>query len=330
MANTKPVVLVTGGAGFIGSHACKALAAANYLAVSYDNLSTGHIEAVKWGPLHRGDVLDTDRLTAVLRESQAQAVMHFAASAYVGESVSDPQKYYRNNVVGMSSLLDAMSATRLKTLVFSSSCATYGEPVHSPIDEDTPQRPINPYGRTKLICEEMVRDTAYAHGLCYAILRYFNAAGADPEGELIEHHKPETHLIPSVLMAALGLRDEIQVFGDTFPTPDGTCIRDYIHVTDLAHGHVLALTHLLRTGDSLTLNLGTGQGSSVRDVIRACEACVDRPIPQRMVAARAGDPPLLVADANRAQTALGFIPTHSDLPMIVKDAWAALQKLPRG
>ena len=328
MTDNKKTVLVTGGAGFIGSHACKALAEAGYLPVTYDNLSTGHAEAVKWGPLQLGDVQDVARLSEVLSACKPAAVMHFAASAYVGESVTDPQKYYRNNVVGMSCLLDAMAATGLKTLVFSSSCATYGEPDVSPINEDTAQHPINPYGRTKLICEDMIRDSSSAHGLRYAILRYFNAAGADPAGELIEHHVPETHLIPSVLMAALGLRDEIQIFGTDFPTPDGTCIRDFIHVSDLADGHVLALERLLSGGDSLTLNLGTGQGSSVLDVIKACELCAGHAIPQRIVPGRAGDPPLLVADASRAQTELGFTPRRSDLPTIVTDAYAALRKLP--
>ncbi len=328
MTNDKKTVLVTGGAGFIGSHACKALAQAGYLPVTYDNLSTGHAEAVKWGPLQIGDVLDAGRLSEVLVDSKAQAVMHFAASAYVGESVTDPQKYYRNNVGGMIALLDAMVAADLKTLVFSSSCATYGEPAVSPINEDTPQHPINPYGRTKLICEDMIRDTSRAHGLRYAILRYFNAAGADPGGELIEHHEPETHLIPSVLLAALGRRAEIQIFGDQFATPDGTCIRDFIHVSDLADGHVLALERLLSGGDPLTLNLGTGHGSSVLDVIKACELCAGHAIPQRIVPGRAGDPPLLVADASRAQAELGFTPRRSDLPTIVADAYAALQKLP--
>ena len=328
MTNDKKTVLVTGGAGFIGSHACKALAQAGYLPVTYDNLSTGHAEAVKWGPLQIGDVLDAGRLSEVLVDSKAQAVMHFAASAYVGESVTDPQKYYRNNVGGMIALLDAMVAADLKTLVFSSSCATYGEPAVSPINEDTPQHPINPYGRTKLICEDMIRDTSRAHGLRYAILRYFNAAGADPAGELIEHHEPETHLIPSVLLAALGRRAEIQIFGDQFATPDGTCIRDFIHVSDLADGHVLALERLLSGGDPLTLNLGTGHGSSVLDVIKACELCAGHAIPQRIVPGRAGDPPLLVADASRAQAELGFTPRRSDLPTIVADAYAALQKLP--
>lgn len=328
MTNDKKTVVVTGGAGFIGSHACKALAQAGYLPVTYDNLSTGHAEAVKWGPLQIGDVLDAGRLSEVLVDSKAQAVMHFAASAYVGESVTDPQKYYRNNVGGMIALLDAMVAADLKTLVFSSSCATYGEPAVSPINEDTPQHPINPYGRTKLICEDMIRDTSRAHGLRYAILRYFNAAGADPGGELIEHHEPETHLIPSVLLAALGRRAEIQIFGDQFATPDGTCIRDFIHVSDLADGHVLALERLLSGGDPLTLNLGTGHGSSVLDVIKACELCAGHAIPQRIVPGRAGDPPLLVADASRAQAELGFTPRRSDLPTIVADAYAALQKLP--
>ncbi len=327
MADANRTVLVTGGAGFIGSHTCKALSRANFLPVAYDNLSTGHAEAVLWGPLYRGDVGDVQRLVEVMKETRAVAVMHFAASAYVGESMSDPQKYYRNNVGGMVSLLDAMAETGIGTLVFSSSCATYGDPAVTPIDEDAPQLPINPYGRTKLICEDMIRDFARAHSLEYAILRYFNAAGADPEGELVEHHDPETHLIPCILMAALGLRAEVQIFGNDYPTPDGTCVRDFIHVTDLADGHIRALESLLTARKSLVVNLGTGRGSSILDVIRACEACVGHEIPKRVVASRSGDPPILIADAARAQADLGFEPRHSELPEIVGTAYAALQRL---
>ena len=327
MADASRTVLVTGGAGFIGSHTCKALSRLDFLPITYDNLSTGHAEAVRWGPLYHGDVRDVLRLTEVLKETQAVAVMHFAASAYVGESMTDPQKYYRNNVGGMTALLDALNVTGVNALVLSSSCATYGEPEGSPIDEETPQRPINPYGRTKLICEEMIRDFARAKSLNYAILRYFNAAGADLDGDLVEHHSPETHLIPCILMAALGLSQEIQIFGDQYPTPDGTCIRDFIHVADLAEGHILALNSLLSGHKSLTVNLGTGRGSSILEVIRACEACVGNGIPKRVVAGRTGDPPILIANVARAQAILGFKPNHSDLSTIVRSAYTALQKV---
>ena len=329
MAGSSKVVVVTGGAGYIGSHTCKALSRLGYLPVTFDNLSTGHAEAVKWGPLHHGDVRDVRLLTEVLKSTGAVAVMHFAASAYVGESMSDPQKYYRNNVTGMTALLDAVALAGIETLVFSSSCATYGEPAVTPIDEDTPQVPINPYGRTKLICEQMIADYARAHPLRHALLRYFNAAGADTEGELVEDHDPETHLIPCVLNAALGIAPEFRIFGEDYPTPDGTCIRDFIHVGDLADGHTLALGHLLGGGASLTVNLGTGNGSSIRDVLRACEDCVGHPIPQRVVAGRAGDPARLVANPARARELLGFTPTRSDLPTIVSSALAGLRKVHR-
>ena len=327
MGDANRTVLVTGGAGFIGSHTCKALSRSDFLPITYDNLSTGHAEAVRWGPLYHGDVRDVLRLTEVLQETRAVAVLHFAASAYVGESMTDPQKYYRNNVGGMTALLDALNVTGVNALVLSSSCATYGEPEVSPIDEETPQRPINPYGRTKLICEEMIGDYGRAKSLNYAILRYFNAAGADPEGDLVEHHSPETHLIPCILMAALGLSQEIRIFGNEYPTPDGTCIRDFIHVTDIAQGHTLALNSLLSGKKSFTVNLGTGHGSSILDVIRACEACVGHSIPQRIVDGRIGDPPVLIANVARARAILGFEPNHSDLATIVRTAFTALQKV---
>ena len=327
MADASKVVLVTGGAGYIGSHTCKALSQCGYLPVTFDNLSTGHAEAVKWGPLHHGDVRDVRLLAQVLGETKAVAVMHFAASAYVGESMTDPQKYYRNNVTGMTALLDAIALAGVEALVFSSSCATYGEPGVSEIDEDTAQVPINPYGRTKLICEQMILDYARAHPLQYATLRYFNAAGADLAAELVEDHDPETHLIPCVLNAALGVTKEFRIFGDDYATPDGTCIRDFIHVSDLAEGHTLALEHLLGGGESLTLNLGTGQGSSIFDVIAACEASIGHTIPQRVVAGREGDPAVLVANSQRARKLIGFTPSRSDLPTIVSSALNALRQM---
>ena len=271
-------VLVTGGAGFIGSHACKALKAAGYTPVSFDNLSTGHANSVRFGPFVRGDVRDAGAVAAALQDHDARAIIHFAASAYVGESMRNPGLYYDNNLGGMIGLLKGASAAGVDKIVFSSSCATYGIPAQLPIAEDSPQNPINPYGRTKLICEMMLRDHAAAHGLHFAALRYFNAAGADPQGELGEHHDPETHLIPLALRAAAG-KAPLQVFGTDYPTPDGTCIRDYIHVTDLARAHVLALRHLLDAGESLSISLGTGRGVSVREIICAIEAMTARPLP---------------------------------------------------
>jgi UDP-arabinose 4-epimerase len=325
---TRGSIVVTGGAGFIGSHTCKALSKQGFLPVVYDNLSTGHPDAVRWGPLHHGDVGDTRRLAEVLQETRALGVMHFAASAYVGESVTDPQKYYRNNV-GMVSVLDAMAISSVTRLVFSSSCATYGIPNSSPIDEECAQNPINPYGRTKLICEGMIEDFARANDFRYSILRYFNAAGADLDGDLVEHHDPETHLIPLALLAGLGVHDEIKIFGNRYPTRDGTCIRDFIHVADLAVGHVLALNHLLDGGSSFNANLGSGRGSSVLEIIGACEAALGQKIPTRIVDNRPGDPPTLIADVARARDLLGFDARYSTLPIMVESALAALRRLHR-
>jgi len=325
MAGERRSILVTGGAGYIGSHACKALSRSGYLPVTYDNLSTGHRDAVKWGPFVHGDVLDAARLRAAISEAAPLAVMHFAASAYVGESVGDPLKYYGNNVTGMISLLEAMQACGVGKLVFSSSCATYGEPQVDLIAEATPQAPINPYGRTKLMCEQIIADFAGAGALDHAVLRYFNAAGADPDGELAERHDPETHLIPLVLYAALGRTDGFKVFGDDYPTPDGTCIRDFIHVSDLADGHVLALDALLDGTPSFTVNLGSGRGHSILDVIAACEASAETAIPRTVAARRPGDPPRLVADTARAAALLGFRPKRSDLATITATAYAAMR-----
>jgi len=314
-------ILVTGGAGYIGSHACKALAAAGYTPVSYDNLVYGHREAVRWGPFEHGDIADPVRLAEVLHRHRPSAVMHFAAYAYVGESVSDPAKYYRNNVAGTLNLLEAARAFGIERFIFSSTCATYGEPQQVPIPEDHPQRPVNPYGTTKLMIEQMLRDFDQAYGLRSIALRYFNAAGADPEGETGEDHDPETHLIPLALDAALGRRPPLTVFGDDYPTPDGTCIRDYIHVTDLAQAHVLALRALEQGVASTAYNLGNGQGFSVLEVIRAIRRVTGREVPYTLGPRRPGDPPRLVGDAQRIVAELGWQPQFADLEGLLATAW---------
>ncbi|MBR9651453.1 UDP-glucose 4-epimerase GalE [Thalassovita aquimarina] len=312
-------ILVTGGAGYIGSHACKALALAGHRPVVIDNLSRGHADAVKWGPLVKSDLRDTDRVRAALRAHRIEAVIHFAAFAYVGESTQNPGLYYDNNLRGMISLLDAMQAEAVNQIVFSSSCATYGIPDQLPITEAAPQNPINPYGRSKLVCEWMMQDAATAWGLRYAALRYFNAAGSDPEGEIGERHDPETHIIPLALLAAAG-QGELKLFGDDYPTPDGTCFRDYIHVTDLARAHVLALDHLSGGADSLAVNLGTGTGHSVREVVDAVARVTGREVPVVVAPRRAGDPPVLTADPSLAADLLGFRADYTDLDRIVADA----------
>ncbi|MDE4140727.1 MULTISPECIES: UDP-glucose 4-epimerase GalE [Rhodobacterales] len=320
-------ILVTGGAGFIGSHSCKALKMAGYLPVVFDNLSTGHAEAVRFGPFVKGDIRDQDAVAAAISKHKITAILHFAASAYVGESVQHPNAYYDNNVGGMISLLKAASATGIKRIVFSSSCATYGVPETLPIVETTPQRPINPYGRTKLIGEQMLEDLAHVTDLTFACLRYFNAAGADPGGELGERHDPETHLVPLALMAASGRREVLSIFGDDYPTPDGTCIRDYIHVADLARAHVLALQHLMQGKPSIKLNLGSGRGHSILEIVRAIEAKTGRKLPIRIEPRRAGDPPSLTADPSRAAEVLGFRAELSSLDQIIEDAapWFGLK-----
>lgn len=312
-------VMVTGGAGYIGSHACKALAKAGYQPVVIDDLSRGHADAVKWGPLVKGDLRDTDLVRSTLRRHKIEAVIHFAAYAYIGESVARPDLYYANNLGGMISLLAAMKDEGVARIVFSSSCATYGNPETLPIREDAQQNPINPYGRTKLICEWMLRDAATAHSLRFAALRYFNAAGADPEGEICERHSPETHLVPLALMAAAG-QGELAVLGTDYPTPDGTCIRDYVHVDDLARAHVLALTHLVNGGDCVSLNLGTGRGHSVLEVINAVERVTGRAVPTLMAPRRPGDPAELTADPTQAHKVIGFQAAFTGLDRIVADA----------
>jgi UDP-arabinose 4-epimerase len=313
-------VLVTGGAGFIGSHTAKRLRSNGIEPVVYDNLSTGHRSAVRWGPFVHGDILDTERLIATLADHRAEAVIHFAASAYVGESVDQPAKYYRNNVTGTLSLMEACRLTGTKTVIFSSSCATYGIPDQLPIRETTPQSPISPYGESKLIAEHMLRDYAAAYGFCYVALRYFNACGSDPDGELAERHDPEPHLIPRALLAASGAGPSLNVFGADYDTADGTCVRDYIHVSDLADAHVLALDYLAGGGESLAVNLGAGRPSSIREVIDTVASVTDRPVPVEWGARRAGDPPALYADPTLARNLLGFTPRYSDLETIVRTA----------
>jgi len=314
-------VLVTGGAGYIGSHTCKSLSRASYLPVVLDNLVSGHRWAVKWGPFVEGNLADGDLLHQVMREHQIQAVVHFAAYAYVGESVQVPEKYFRNNVINTLNLLEAMRAADVRRIVFSSSCATYGLPEIVPIREDAPQRPVNPYGESKLFVERALHWLGNAYGLRWAALRYFNAAGSDPDAELGEDHDPETHLIPLAIQSALGRRPYVEVYGTDYDTPDGTAIRDYIHVTDLAEAHVLALSHLLDRDDSLAVNLGTGQGHSVREVIHVVESVSRRSVLLREGARRPGDPPTLVADASRARELLDWQPRHSSLMNIVGTAF---------
>ncbi len=315
-------ILVTGGAGYIGSHACKALARAGYLPVAYDNLSRGHREAVRWGPLVEGDIADRPRLCAALAEHRVAAVMHFAAYAYVGESVGNPALYYRNNLSGSLSLLEAMRETGVGEIVFSSTCATYGIPDAVPIRETAPQNPVNPYGETKRAIERALHWYGQAYAIRSASLRYFNAAGADREGEIGEDHEPETHLIPLVLEAALGRRPAIEIFGTDYPTPDGTAIRDYIHVDDLADAHLRALERLRAGGASIALNLGTGEGHSVREVIAAAEAVSGRKIAVRDAPRRPGDPPALVADPSLAAQTLGWRASRSSLETIIRTALA--------
>ena len=314
-------VLVTGGAGYIGSHTCKALARAGYRPVTYDNLVSGHRWAVRWGPLEIGDILDSIRLSAVMKTHRPAAVIHFAAFAYVGESITEPAKYYRNNVAGSQVLLDVMRAHDINQIVFSSSCATYGVPDRLPITEDTPQSPINPYGRTKLMVERMLADYGAAYGLRSVALRYFNAAGADPDGDTGEDHEPETHLLPLVLEAAAGLRPDFTILGDDYATPDGTCIRDYVHVGDLAQAHVLALRSLRGSKDSTSYNLGNGAGYSVAQIIDAARQVTGREIKVKRGPRRPGDPAILVADASKARRDLGWRPEFPAIDKIVGSSW---------
>jgi UDP-glucose-4-epimerase GalE len=313
-------VLVTGGAGYIGSHACKALVNAGYLPVTYDNLSRGNRWAVKWGPFEEGDIADASRVRAVLETYRPIALMHFAAFAYVEESVQQPLLYYQNNFSGTAALLHTLLGFSAIPVIFSSSCASYGVPERIPISEEHPQRPINPYGRSKLFVERLLWDLHHAHGLPWIALRYFNAAGADPDGEIGEAHAPETHLIPRVIEAAR-TGSTVQVFGTDYDTPDGTCVRDYVHVSDIADAHLRALKHLLAKGDSCSLNLANARGYSVKEVIKAVERICALPVRFEVAPPRPGDPPILIGDASRSRAILGWQPVRSELETQIGDAW---------
>lgn len=315
------MILVTGGAGYIGSHINKMLAQKGYETVVFDNLVYGHPEAVRWGILEIGDLSDPERLNEIFEKYEIEAVFHFAAYAYVGESVSEPSKYYNNNVANTLHLLDVMRKHQVKYLVFSSTCATYGIPERMPITENMEQKPINPYGTSKLMIERILADYHKAYGLNYCCLRYFNAAGADPEGEIGENHDPETHLIPLILAAAAGERDSIKVFGTDYPTKDGSCIRDYIHVTDLADAHLRAMDYLKKGGESTCMNLGNCIGNSVLEVIEAAKEITGRDIPVVLDERRAGDPPILVGSAKKAEELLGWKPEYGDIKVILEHAW---------
>ena len=323
-------ILVVGGAGYIGSHMCKRLAKHGYLPIVLDNLSRGHEKAVKWGPFFEGSISDRNILKRVFSENRIDAVMHYAAYCYVGESVTDPSMYYQNNLADTICLLSEMVEAEIKKIVFSSSCAVYGEPEEIPITENHPQNPVNPYGRTKYMVEQVLDDFGYAYGLESVSLRYFNAAGADPEGELGEDHNPETHLIPLTIQAAAGKREEIRIYGNDYPTRDGTCIRDYIHVEDLAESHLLALKRLLSGEGGGTYNLGNGQGYSVREVIDITRRITGKPIKDRAVDRRDGDPAVLVGSSDKAAHELDWNPRFPDLESIVETAWHWHQKYPNG
>lgn len=313
-------VLVTGGAGYVGSHVCKELARQGHEPVTFDNLSRGHREAVRWGPLEVGDVRDEARLRDVLVRYRPASVLHFAALAYVGESVQDPSLYYRNNVIGTLCLVDAMREEGLDQIVFSSSCAVYGTPETVPISEACPRAPISPYGRSKFVAEQVLVDCGQAYGVRSVALRYFNAAGADPEGEIGERHEPETHAIPLALRAVQG-QGAFHVFGTDYPTRDGSAVRDYIHVSDLALAHVAALHYLAQGGGTTQINLGTGFGTSVLELLAATTRVTDRPVPVVYGERRPGDAPMLVAEANRAQTVLNWQPHYTSIDEIIETAW---------
>ena len=319
-------VLVTGGAGYVGAHACKALARAGFLPVSFDNLATGWADAVRWGPLVRGDLMDRATIDAAMAVHRPIAVLHFAALSLVGESMRDPALYWRTNVVGALNLLEACVAAGVGNFVFSSTCATYGDQDGVLLTEDTPQRPINAYGGSKLAIERMVQDFGVAHGINHVIFRYFNVAGADPEGEIGEQHLPETHLIPLLLEAVAGKRPALTLFGTDYPTADGTCIRDYVHVSDLADAHVLGLRRLLEGQGSGVFCLGTGAGYSVREMIEASRLVTNRDVPVVIGDRRPGDAAALVCSSTRAREELGWEPQRSTLRQMIGDAWAWAQK----
>lgn len=315
------MILICGGAGYIGSHTNKLLSQQGYETVIFDNLVYGHKEAVKWGTFIQGDLKNQEEIEAVFQRYPIDAVLHFAAYACVGESVREPEKYYYNNVVNTLNLLHVMKKYHCDKIIFSSTCATYGEPEKVPITEEMPQKPINPYGETKLTVERIFRDYEKAYGLKYVVLRYFNAAGADPDGEIGESHDPETHIIPLVLDAASGKRPDIKVFGTDYPTPDGSCVRDYIHVTDLAQAHLLALQYLERGGESDCFNLGNERGTSVQEIISAVERVTGRDFKAAHSPRRPGDPAVLVGSSEKAKCVLGWKPQYADIDIIVRHAW---------
>lgn len=315
-------ILVTGGAGYIGSHACKALAEAGWTPVTFDNLSNGHDWSVQWGPLEVGDIRDRDRLRAVVKAYRPEGVLHFAGRIEVGESLAAPFDFYDVNVGGTLSVLAAMAEVGVEALIFSSTAATYGVLERVPALETHPRLPINPYGQSKLMAEQVIADMGAAAGTKWTSLRYFNAAGADPDGKIGEAHRHETHLIPLAIEAARGQRAVFPVFGTDYPTPDGSCVRDFIHVGDLARAHVLALKRLLDGGASTAFNLGTGAGASVLDVLTSLEAVSGVRVPTEVCERRAGDPPALVGEPAKAIEALSWTPRRSDLTSIIADAWA--------
>jgi UDP-glucose-4-epimerase GalE len=319
-------ILVTGGAGYIGAHTCKALSEAGYTPVTYDNLSTGHVDFVRWGPFIEGNIGDIANVTETCRAYGVVAAIHFAADAIVEESVIEPAKYYRNNVASALSLLDGLRAAGVQNLVFSSSCAIYGAPKDQPITEDTPPNPINPYGASKLMIERVLSDYERAYRLRWMALRYFNACGADPASDIGELRKYETHLIPRAMMWLQGHLDDFRIFGTDYPTPDGTAIRDYVHVCDLAQGHILALRKLLAGGESGAFNLGSGSGFSVKQVLDEIAKVAKVDVPMIAGSRRPGDPPILICDLARARKQLGFEPVNSQLPTIAATAWRWHQK----
>jgi len=322
-------ILVTGGAGYVGGACLRYMGRQGHSVLAYDNLCEGHAVAVGGHELVVGDIAETAKLAATLKRFQADAVMHFAAATCVGESVEDPEYHYRNNIGGTLSLLNAMREAGVKRMLFSSTCATYGMTQKVPMSEDTPLDPFSPYARTKLAVEWMIRDFSHAYGLGFTLLRYFNAAGAEPEGNFGEYHTPETHLIPLVLSVALGKRDKLMVFGNDYPTPDGTCIRDYIHVHDLASAHLLAIQSTTQDTKEI-FNVGTGKGSSVLEVISACERVTGKQVPLEQVARRPGDPPALVADPSKLMQRLGWKPSYVGVDKIVETAWGWHQRHPNG
>jgi len=323
-------ILVVGGAGYIGSHMCKRLAESGFKPIVLDSLVRGHRQAVKWGPLYQGSASDSSLLARIFSDHHISAVMHFAAFAYVGESVQNPAAYYRNNVSETVCLLDAMIEYEVRRFIFSSTCAVYGEPIELPIAEDHPLHPVNPYGRSKRMVEEVLADYRSAYGLNYISLRYFNAAGADPEGEIGEDHRPETHLIPLIFEVALKKREAVGIFGNDYPTEDGTCVRDYIHVEDLSRAHLIALNRLFSSDSGGVYNLGNGTGYSVKEVIEAARRITKKPIAADVSVRRAGDPGVLVASSRKAKTELGWEPLFPDLASILETAWRWHQSHPMG